>query len=196
MEEESSGGAIMTKEFFQGNLVELTPLDLERDLVLLEKWDRDSDYQRLLNMNPAAQFSSTMTKDWFENNPSEGAFFIIRTLEDQKVIGFVDLGGYEWTARNAWVGIAIGESEFRSKGYGTDAMNVLLRYAFRALNLHRVNLGVFEFNKRAIRCYEKCGFKYEGTNRESIYKEDKRWDVFNMGILRSEWEALQEVPVN
>jgi RimJ/RimL family protein N-acetyltransferase len=189
--EKDPGGEMMTDELFQGKLVELVPMDLDKDLALWEKWERDSDYQRLLNMNPASQYSASMTKEYIENNPDEGAFFSIQTLEDHKTIGFVDLGSYDWMARNGWVGIAIGEADFRGKGYGTDAMNVLLKFAFRGLNLHRVNLGVFEFNKRAIRCYEKCGFKYEGTNRESIYKEDKRWDVFNMGVLRSEWEALQ-----
>ena len=74
-------------------------------------------------------------------------------------------------------------------------MNLLLKFAFRALNMHRVNLGVFEFNQRAIRCYEKCGFKYEGTSRELIFKEDKRWDSLNMGILQSEWETLQNLGV-
>jgi RimJ/RimL family protein N-acetyltransferase len=71
-------------------------------------------------------------------------------------------------------------------------MKVLLHYAFTELNLHRVNLSVFAFNERAIKSYEKCGFKYEGTQREAIYKEDQRWDIITMGILQSEWKAMQE----
>jgi RimJ/RimL family protein N-acetyltransferase len=184
----------MKHDFLSGQLVELTPVTLENDLPLWEKWDHDSEYQRQLNLSPARCVSSVSMKKWFEKEPSEAALFSIRERQEGKVIGFVELDGYEWSARTAWVGIAIGEAEYRGKGYGTEAMNLLLKFAFRALNLHRVNLNVFDFNKRAIRSYEKSGFHYEGTSRECIYKEDQRWDVLNMGILQRDWEALQSVP--
>jgi RimJ/RimL family protein N-acetyltransferase len=181
----------MKNKFFVGKLVELTPINLENDLPLWEKWDHDSDYQRQLNISPARQLSAVSMKEWFDKESSDSALFSIHELKEGKTIGFVDLDGYEWSARTAWVGIAIGEADYRGKGYGTEAMNLVLKFAFHALNLHRVNLGVFEFNKRAIRCYEKCGYKYEGTSRDQIYKEDKRWDAYNMGVLKMEWEALQ-----
>jgi RimJ/RimL family protein N-acetyltransferase len=187
----TTGDEQMNDTFFTGNLVELVPIDIEKDLVLWEQWSRDSDYQRLLNDSPATQYSAGMIKEWIEKDDPEGSLFMIRTVEGQKTIGFVELNGYEWTARNAWVGIAIGDPDYRGKGYGTEAMTLLLKFAFRGQNLHRVNLGVFGFNKRAIRSYEKAGFKYEGTEREFIYKEDQRWDALNMGVLQSEWEAMQ-----
>lgn len=183
----------MKNNFLSGNMVKLEPIDLEKDLPLWEKWDRDSDYQRQLNMIPARQISAASMKEWFEKESSNSALFSIHEIKENSVIGFVELDGYEWTARTAWVGIAIGEPQYRGKGYGTESMNLLLKFAFRGLNMHRVNLNVFAFNQRAIRCYEKCGFKYEGTSRELIYKEDKRWDVLCMGILQQEWESLQQV---
>ena len=183
----------MKNDFFVSNLVELAPVHIDTDLPLWEKWDHDSDYQRQLNIYPARQMSAASMKEWFEKDNLKSALFSIHELKESKTIGFVELDGYEWTARTSWVGIAIGENEYRGRGYGTDAMNVLLKFAFRALNMHRVNLSVFEFNKRAIRSYEKCGFKYEGTSREQIYKEDKRWDVYNMGILQKDWELLQSL---
>ena len=85
----------------------------------------------------------------------------------------------------------MGEPEFWGKGYGSDAMNVILRFGFRQLNLNRVNLNVFEYNPRAIRSYEKVGFQIEGRERQWIAREGKRWDIIYMGILRREWEALQ-----
>lgn len=179
----------MNDNFYTGTLVELTPIDIEKDLTIWEQWNRDSDYLRLLDDCPANQFSSTLIKEWIEKDDHESALFMIRTVDEHKTIGFVELAGYNWVSRNAWVGIAIGDADYRSKGYGTEAMTLLLKFAFRGQNLHRVNLGVFNFNKRAIRCYEKCGFKYEGKERESIYKDDQRWDVINMGVLQSEWEA-------
>lgn len=182
----------MNDNIFAGQLVELTPIDIEKDLEIWEQWNRDSDYLRLLDDNPATQYPAASIKEWIEKDGSENLLFMIRTSAEHKTIGFIELSGYDWVARNAWVGIAIGDPEFRSKGYGTEAMTLLLKFAFRGQNLHRVNLGVFSFNQRAIRCYEKCGFKYEGTERECIYKDDQRWDAFSMGVLQSEWEAMQQ----
>lgn len=181
----------MNQNDFQGRLVRLVPMDVEKAMETWQKWDRNSEFKRLLDDVPAMQISASISKDMYESEPWEGAIFMIHTIEDDKTIGFVDLGGFDWAAGNAWVGIGIGEADYWGKGYGTEAMQLLLSYAFRGLNLHRVNLCVFSFNQRAIHSYEKCGFRYEGTQRESIYKEDQRWDMIDMGILRSEWDALQ-----
>jgi RimJ/RimL family protein N-acetyltransferase len=88
------------------------------------------------------------------------------------------------------VGLGIGETNYWSKGYGTDAMNVLLRFAFIEINLRRVTLTVFEYNPRAIRSYEKAGFRHEGRKRQLLHREGKRWDELYMGILREEWMEL------
>jgi RimJ/RimL family protein N-acetyltransferase len=88
------------------------------------------------------------------------------------------------------MGIQIGEREYWGKGYGTDALRVLLRYAFDELNLARVSLSVLEGNVRAMRSYEKCGFKYEGRERQAWAYEGRRWDEVYMGLLREEWEAM------
>lgn len=183
----------MSNDFFVGKLVELSPIDLDKDLEVWEAWNRDSDYLRLLDDFPANQYSAAFMKGWFDDEDTMDTLFIIRSIKDQKPIGFIELAGYDWVARNAWVGIAIGDPDYRSKGYGTEAMTLMLKYAFRAQNLHRVNLGVFSFNQRAIRCYEKSGFKYEGLERECVYKEDKRWDNHLMGVLQTEWEEMQAV---
>ncbi len=183
----------MNKEFFTGELVNLVPVDLEKDMELWERWDYDSEYKRQLDDVPAAMYSAPLAREWQENHLDSGAHFMIRTIDGDKVIGFIDLCAFDWAAGNAWVGIGIGEADYRGKGYGSDAMQLVLDYAFRALNLHRVNLEVFAFNKRAIRSYEKCGFRYEGTLRETIYKEDQRWDMIEMGILQSEWQTLQRL---
>jgi RimJ/RimL family protein N-acetyltransferase len=69
-------------------------------------------------------------------------------------------------------------------------MNILLRFAFTEINLRRVTLTVFEYNPRAIRSYEKAGFRHEGRARKVVNKEGRRWDVLYMGILREEWLGL------
>ena len=86
-------------------------------------------------------------------------------------------------------GIALGEKQYWSQGYGTKATKTVLRYAFHELNLHRVELEVFAYNPRAIRCYEKAGFRHEGTRRQSHFHDGQYHDAYRMGILREEFEG-------
>lgn len=95
-----------------------------------------------------------------------------------------------WSNGDAYVGIGLGEQDCWGKGYGTDAMRLILKYAFTELNLFRVSLNVFEYNPRAIRSYEKAGFKHEGRIREFLHKDGKYYDLIYMGILRSEWQEI------
>jgi RimJ/RimL family protein N-acetyltransferase len=106
------------------------------------------------------------------------------------LIGSIELLEFSWSSGDAWVGIGIGESAYQGKGYGTEAMQILLRYGFEELGLHRVSLSVFAYNTRAIHSYEKAGFQHEGRIRQYVLREGKTWDLLFLGILRSEWEAL------
>ena len=94
-----------------------------------------------------------------------------------------------WSQRNAWIGIGLGEREYWGQGYGTDAMRVLLRFAFTELNLERVTLNVFAYNERAQRSYLKAGFTIEGRQRERLRRGNQRYDSISMGLLRDEWRA-------
>jgi RimJ/RimL family protein N-acetyltransferase len=92
--------------------------------------------------------------------------------------------------RNAELGIMIGDKSYWSNGYGTDAMLTLLRLGFDSMNLHKVSLGVFEFNERAQACYRKCGFVEEGRSREEYFQDGRYWDIVRMSVLRDEFKAL------
>ncbi|MDX1435215.1 MAG: GNAT family protein [Anaerolineales bacterium] len=181
---------------FAGKLVRLVAPEPEKIAPLFSRWGRDAEYGRLLDSDAPRLWSANSIKTWLEEElEKENAplsFFMIHTLEDDRPIGFVDLGYRFWQQGNAWVGIGIGDRDDWSKGYGTEAMQLLLAYAFDELNLHRVSLGVFEFNPRARRSYEKAGFKVEGRERAFINRDGRRWDVVIMGILRHEWEALRQ----
>jgi len=186
----------MENDLFRGELVRLA---MEDSLVLAEgfsKWNRDSEFHRLLDTEPSRVMSVKGTKNWIENdlekeNP-DLIFFSIRTLDEDRLIGFIGFDGLQWTHGDAFVFIGLGERGYWGKGYGTDAMRVILRYAFTELNLHRVSLDVFEYNPRAIRSYEKAGFRYEGRIRKMISRDGGRADDLLMGILRDEWIRLQE----
>jgi RimJ/RimL family protein N-acetyltransferase len=99
-----------------------------------------------LDSSPVSQFPYQMDKEWIEKENLDGYVFMIRRIEDDQPLGFIELDGIDWQSRNGWVGIAIGERENWGKGYGTDAFRILIRFAFRELNLRRLSLTVFEYN--------------------------------------------------
>lgn len=181
-------------EIFKGNLVRLSAFDPEEMSKALPRWNRNSEYYRLYNFSFRPLQSAKQAARRFEEELGEMSsasyYFTIRTLEDDKLIGELGLDVVDWSGRDAFVGLGIGEPEYWSKGYGTDAMNVLLRYAFLELNLKRITLSVFEYNPRAIRSYEKAGFRHEGRLRKLLHREGQRWDNLYMGILREEWLEL------
>jgi RimJ/RimL family protein N-acetyltransferase len=113
----------------------------------------------------------------------------IRKLDDDTLIGFIGLFNLHQQHGDSLVAIAVGDRKYWSHGYGTDAMQAMLHFAFLEMNLRRVGLIVFEYNPRAIRSYEKAGFVHEGRVREAMLREDRRWDFLYMGILREEWLA-------
>ncbi len=182
------------KDIFSGKLVRLTGFDPEEMSKAFPRWYRNSEYQRLLNSSARPMLSPKAELKWMEEEASEmllaGHFFGIRTLADDKLIGEIGLDVVSWPGRDAFVGLGIGETEYWSQGYGTDAMKVLLRFAFTELNLRRVTLTVFEYNPRAIRSYEKAGFRHEGHLRSFLNREGRRWHELYMGILREDWLEL------
>jgi len=93
--------------------------------------------------------------------------------------------------RVAGFGIFIGDRRYWNQGHGTDAMRIILIYAFSSLKLHRVELSVFPFNKRAIHVYKKFGFRLEGRKRERLFVNGKFHDELEMGLLDREWRARQ-----
>ena len=117
---------------------------------------------------------------------------MIRPLDGEQPIGFTALFDLHWNHGDALVAIALGDRSYWGNGYGSDAMNTLLRYAFREMNLRRVTLIVFDYNPRAIRSYEKCGYVHEGTVPGVLQREGQRWNWHYMGILKEEWERLND----
>jgi RimJ/RimL family protein N-acetyltransferase len=185
------GEKAMNTDLFQGKLVRLSSEDPQVMAEALARWNQNSEYFRQLDSDPAHLWSANKLKEWFEKNldsvlPNHMDFGI-RTLVGDKLIGFIAFDGLNWNDRDSYVAIGIGEPDFWSKGYGSDAMRLMLRYGFTELNLHRISLTVFEQNPRGIRSYEKCGFKHEGRIREFLLRDGKRSDMLHMGILREDW---------
>lgn len=118
------------------------------------------------------------------------ASFGIET-EDGALIGLIRLKRAAAEDRHADFGIAIERAHW-SRGYGTDSTRTILRFAFEEMNLHRVSLGVLDYNTRAQRCYEKCGFRVEGRERQARFRSGRWCDLILMGILQHEFDAPHE----
>jgi RimJ/RimL family protein N-acetyltransferase len=180
-----------------GDLVHLAAVEPEELAKAYETWNHDSELTRLMDTRAVRMPSAKTITVFFEKEmsdlPPAAHYFTIRALEDDRLLGDINLDVIDnWGSRDAFVGIAIGSRADWGKGYGTDAMKIALRFAFHELNLRRVTLTVFEYNPRAIRSYEKVGFKLEGRRRDIILKDGKRWDILFMGILREEWLELNK----
>ncbi|MBI5031127.1 MAG: GNAT family N-acetyltransferase [Chloroflexi bacterium] len=185
----------MNGNLLTGSLVQLCAVNSVSDAEPFSRWSRDSEFMRLSDASPAQMWTIKQTTEFiekeFETESPTMFAFSIWTREDNRIVGEIDLSGINWASGESIVGISIGDRNDWGKGYGTDAMRVILRFAFDELNLHRVFLNTFEYNPRAIRSYEKCGFKHEGRQRRVLNRDGKRWDILYMGILREEWEKLE-----
>lgn len=176
---------------FLGTKVRLVVEDPQVEAKAWSQWLRNSEYMLLLDTDPPILWSEKTLKDRIEKDLEENHedvfYAMIRTLEEDRYIGFLAFFETFWNHGDAWVAIGLGEAEFWGRGYGSEAMQLALRYAFNELNFHRVTLGVFEYNRRAIRSYQKVGFVEEGRIRGEFLRQGKRWDMIFMGILREEW---------
>jgi RimJ/RimL family protein N-acetyltransferase len=179
------------RQILKGRLVHLAAGNPEELSSFFATLTYDSELKRLQDSEPARQHSAKASRQWLEKHLGEVNdrvyWFTIRLAEDNRLIGDISLEITDWNRREAFVGLGIGPRDLWGQGYGTEAMRLMLDYAFFEVNLYRVTLNVFEYNPRAIRSYEKAGFQHEGRMRGALYREGKRWDLYYMGILRSEW---------
>lgn len=182
-------------DLFTGKRTRLVAFDPDKMGELAARWSRDSEFYQLFDSDPTLPRNAKRAQEHFRERAEKdrpGSFpFLVQSLHDERIIGEGGLFDAFEPHRNAWLAIGIGERELWGKGYGTDAVHILLRFGFEELNLHRINLGTFGYNTRALRAYEKIGFAHEGARRGALRRDNKRWDDYFMGILKSEWEAKQ-----
>ena len=127
---------------------------------------------------------------YFENkfkNGDNNRHFDIIDLETDKLVGVIGLDSINWINRCASLGIFIGEADYRNHGYGREAIKLILEYGFKYLNLHSINLSVLNVNKRAHKCYLKCGFKDSGIDRDRVFVNGKYYNLIRMDILSDEF---------
>ena len=116
------------------------------------------------------------------------ANFVIVTLDGDELIGTVSIEHINHVNRIGTLGIFIGDKAYREKGYGTEAIRLILDYGFNYLNLNNIKLDLMEFNERALACYKKCGFKEYGRRRKASYINGNYYDVIEMDILAEDFK--------
>jgi len=156
-------------------------------------WLNDEEVRQYLGMT--LPLNKIREKEWIEGIYKDDRNMVLGIVlkEDDHLIGNIGLHQISMPHRNARLGIFIGDKGYWSKGCGTEALKLLVKYGFDQLNLNRISLTVFDFNSRAIRAYEKAGFKREGVLREHMYRNGKYHDVYIMAILKSGWRERQNV---
>jgi RimJ/RimL family protein N-acetyltransferase len=181
-------------QLFESQDLRLGPIDHEKDPEIEAKWTHDSEFMRLMDTNPARPLSVAMIKKQYEKlekqvEEDKNLFhFMIRLKADERLIGKAGIQWIEWTNGNAFLRLGIGAAGDRRVGYGTQALHMLLRFAFAELNLFRMSAFVPEYNEAAVALFRKFGFVQEVCRRSALERDGRRWNLYTFGLLRDEWE--------
>ena len=153
------------------------------------KWMNDKAVAMDFNQYNRVVASKSDLK-WLYEPPGDMQRYAMVLLDGDVLIGSISIHNIDHLNRNAFIGIFIGEQEHRRKGYGAEAIRLLLEYGFATLNLHNIMLTVHADNAAAIACYQKVGFREVGRLPEWVFKGGKYVDKLYMGILAREFEVI------
>lgn len=183
----------------KGTNIGLGPMSRQY-LELYTQWVNDFE-----TMSYLAKFVKPMTleseEDWYTNinKMDDSINFTVFDLKTFAPIGTVALFKIDHIHKTAELGIMIGDKNYWSKGYGTETVSLITDYGFTCLGLHNIILKVYAFNPRAVRAYEKAGFKVVGKWREAKRIAGKRHDVIIMDALSTDFSSsiiIQSLPEN
>lgn len=170
----------------KGRRIYLSPIDVD-DYEIYTKWMNNLETSRFIG-----QYTNLITANserlYLEKKSTDNHNYAIVLEENDKLIGNVSLFDYDQLNQTAELGIFIGDDENRHKGYGTEAIKLLLNYGFNYLNINNIMLKVFDCNKNAIEAYKKIGFKQIGKRHECFYYDGKFYDEIYMELLKSEYK--------
>lgn len=179
----------------KGKNLYLSPINPD-DYELYTKWINDLTTSIPLG-GATMTYSLMKEKELLEKISKEENMFAIVDKASNEAIGNCSLFNLNQIHGTAELGIFLGAAESRGRGYGSEAIELLLNYGFKMLNLHNIKLGVFSFNERGIACYEKCGFKEYGRRREAFKINGRYFDEVHMDILEQDFApdfVIEELP--
>lgn len=186
----------MIKERFrllEGEKIYLIPIEEEHCDVYYSLL-KNTSLENYKMTGTKTMFTKTSLKSYIEDIVSDRSridCFIVDRDNDE-IVGEVVLNDIDWKNRMGCIRIAIFKDSDYNKGFGTEAMLLLIKYGFGMYNLNRIELEVYAFNERAIHLYEKIGFKREGILREYLYFDNEYHDAVTMSILKKEFELRRD----
>lgn len=178
-------------KFYEGEKIFLRPVE-EEDIELFYFGRNNPDVRETLFLFFPMTYEQVKNELQSLFTTKDNLTFTIVEKETNIPVGQTSFVRIDYVSRMATFFLAIWDPEHWSRGYGTEATKLMVDYGFEILNLNRIQLHVAVENKNAIRAYEKCGFKIEGTLREAMYHHNKYCDFHLMAILRSEFYELKQ----
>lgn len=175
--------------YLMGERVTLREYRME-DIPAIRKWANDHEITDTLSEVFSFPHTYENTESFVRSmveGKTDTKGFIISEKDTLDYIGQIDLFKFDWRNRCATIGIVIGRKELLGQGYGREALRLIQEFAFKTLNLHRLELQVMDFNERGYRCYASCGFKEEGRQRQRIFYQGQYRDMITMSILSHEF---------
>jgi len=173
--------------FLMGERVYLRPIDTVLDTDCFAQWINDPEVRSYLKSRMPIGLAAE--EHWIGHRPANEIILSIVLKEGDRCIGNIALHRINWVFRSATSGTVIGEKECWGRGYGTEAKQLLLGYAFQELGLNRVTSHVFASNPRSLRCQLRCGYREEGRMRKAAFIQGEWVDVIVLGVLAEEWIA-------
>ncbi len=164
------------------------------NLARFRAWYADPEIARLARYQEAPMRPEEIERFFASRVVGQEALAMaIHERDGDRLVGTCAFSQFDGDNGSALYHITIGEKDAWGRGYGTEATQLMLDHAFDVLGLHRVALYVFEFNERAIRAYQRCGFVIEGRSRESIFRDGRWWDELAMSVLESDRQRVRGV---
>lgn len=168
-----------------GERIYLSPINAD-DVEIYIQW-MNENVARSFGQYPLTVSSKNDLK-WIFEPPVDMQRYAIVLLDGNIMIGSISIHNIDHLNRNAFLGIFIGEDEYRGKGYGAESIRLILTYGFKTLNLHNIMLSVDADNLVGMACYKKVGFREVGRRREWVFKDGKYIDRVYMDMLAREFE--------
>ena len=177
--------------FLKGRRLYLRAVRRE-DLPLLVKWANDPDIRDLYSRRHFPVDEIEVSELIAQLHKRTDRVSLVICLNEGRAIGIIGVHSIDWKNRLGETEIAIGEKEFWSKGYGTEATMVLLHYAFDTLNLRKMHAAIYGFNTASQAYKKKCGYQVEGVQRQHVFKNGEYHDRILVAVFREDWLPIWE----
>ena len=183
---------------FEGSLVRLSPIDHEKDPAIVSRWTHDAGFMRMMYTDPMRPLAPWQVKKELEKlekslEEERNLFhFRIRARDDDRLIGFAEINWITWTNSAGFIRLGIGAEADRRQGYGSEALGLVLYYAFHELNLYRLSATIPGYNFAAQNFFKGFGFREEVRRRQALERDCGHWDLLHFGLLAEEWKERHQ----